>query len=270
MMTEDVRNLTRADYVEAVAVIERDGRLGAAGDLRKHCRTFAEWCVGRGLADYNPLAGLRRPRRTRAERLEAIERGRALDDGQIRAVWWAADRFGAFGGLVQLALLTAMRRGELSGLRWTDIKSDRIVLEAQHTKTGSAHEVPLTDLMREVLARQPRTGSKLVFPTSRSSTRISGWTMLVKRLVNASDIDLTMHDIRRTCRTLMSRLEVPEDIAELAIGHQRADLIARYNLDGAWPRRVDAFERVSKHLANVLRENSDLTGEPNVVAYRRK
>jgi integrase len=269
LMAEDVRTLTRSNYVEAVAVIERGGRLGAAGDLRKHCRTFAEWCVGRGLADYNPLAGLRRPRRTRAERLEAAERGRALDDTEIRRVWQAAGGLGSFGGLVQLALLTGMRRGELSGLRWSDVKSDRIVLEAQHTKTGTAHEVPLTDLMREVLAQQPRTSSKLVFPSSRTNGRILGWTKLVNRLVAISGVDLTMHDMRRTCRTLMSRLEVPEDIAELAIGHQRADLIARYNLDHAWARRVEAFERLSRHLAGVVHRGKT-QGEANVVPYRRK
>ena len=94
-----------------------------------------------------------------------------------------------------------MRRGELSGLRWSDIKADRIVLEAQHTKTGTAHEVPMTDLIRDVLARQPRTGSKLVFPSSRINTRITGWTKLVTRLVKNSGADLTMHDTRRTCRT---------------------------------------------------------------------
>ena len=47
-----------------------------------------------------------------------------------------------------------MRRGELSGLRWDDIKADRIVLDARHTKTGVDHEIPLTGLMREVLATQ--------------------------------------------------------------------------------------------------------------------
>jgi len=57
----------------------------------------------------------------------------------------------------------------------------------------------------------------------------------------------------------MSRLDVPEHIGELAIGHERADLVARYNLDGARTRRVDALERVSKHLANVVRDNSGST-----------
>lgn len=249
LIANDVAMLTRGNYVAAIAEIERSGRMGAAEDLRRHCRTFAEWCVGRGLVDHNPLAGLRTPRRTRAERLEVAERGRALSDDEIKQIWGATAELGSFGGLVQLALLTAMRRREISGLRWGDIKADRIVLDAQHTKTGAAHEVPLTDLMREVLARQPRTSSALVFPSSRTQTRVSGWTKLVKRLVAASGVALTMHDTRRTCRTLMSRLDVPEDVAELAIGHQRADLVGRYNLDQAWLRRVEAFERVSTHVA---------------------
>ena len=104
LMKRDVRTLTRADYVEAIAVIEHDGRPGAANELRKHCRTFAEFCVGRGLADHNPLAGLRRPRLSRAERLEAVERGRALNDVELQKVWHVAPGLGPFGGLVQLRI----------------------------------------------------------------------------------------------------------------------------------------------------------------------
>jgi hypothetical protein len=50
----------------------------------------------------------------------------------------------------------------------------------------------------------------------------------------------------------MSRLGVPEDIAELAIGHVRADLIARYNKDEAWEGRRDAFTRVSDHIETLI------------------
>ena len=95
-----------------------------------------------------------------------------------------------------------------------------------------------------------------MFPSSRSNGRILGWTKLVKKLVKVSGIKLTMHDTRRTCRTLMSRLEVPEDMAELAIGHQRADLVARYNFDQAWRRRVEAFERVSTHVTQIISETA--------------
>jgi integrase len=257
LLARDVKTLTRSDYVDAISYIEKSGRPGAAQDLRNHSRTFCEWCVGSGLADHNVLAGLRRPRQTRAERLEAEERGRALSDAEIGQIWRAAESMGAFGKLTQLALPTGMRRGELSGLRWSDIRSDRIALEARHTKGGAAHEIPLTGLMCATLAKQPRTSSSLVFPSSRANGRISGWTKLVKRLVKESGVELTMHDMRRTCRTLMSRLGVNEDIAELAIGHQRADLVGRYNKDSAWEKRVKAFEQISAHITAIAGEASD-------------
>jgi hypothetical protein len=50
----------------------------------------------------------------------------------------------------------------------------------------------------------------------------------------------------------MSKLGVAEDIAELAIGHVRADLIARYNFDTAWAGRCDAFTRVSDHVESLI------------------
>jgi kynureninase len=37
-----------------------------------------------------------------------------------------------------------------------------------------------------------------------------------------------------------------------AIGHVRADLIARYNKDEAWEGRRDAFTRVSDHVATLI------------------
>jgi hypothetical protein len=50
----------------------------------------------------------------------------------------------------------------------------------------------------------------------------------------------------------MSRLGVAEDIAELAIGHVRADLVARYNKDQAWEGRCHAFARVSAQVATAI------------------
>ena len=77
-------------------------------------------------------------------------------------------------------------------------------------------------------------------------------TPLVAKLQQASGVDFRLHDLRRTARTLMSRLGVAKDIAELAIGHVRADLIARYNKDQAWSGGSDAFTRVSDHVAALI------------------
>src|SRR6516225_12167509 len=192
-----------------------------------------------GRASHNVLAGLRRPKRSRAERLAAgANGGRALSDDEIRNVWQAAGSFGAFGGLVRLAVLTGLRRGELAQLeRARDLTADRIVVQPEPAKTGNPHEVPLTPLMRAVIAGAPVATSKLLFPSPATGGRLAGWTRWVTNLRQASGVDFRLHDLRRTARTLMSRLDVPEDIAELAIGHVRADLIARYNKDEAWEGR---------------------------------
>jgi integrase len=254
LMTKEVTHLTRADLVTAIAAIEDDNRLGAAGDLRKFTRVFLEWCVSRGLLTANPLAGLRRPVRSRAERLAAASNGgRALSDDEIRKVWQTAGSLGTFGTLVRLALLTGLRRGELAQIeRARDLLADRIVVQPEHAKSGAKHEVPLTDLMRQVIAGSPVTTSKLLFPSAVTGGRIRGWTKFVAKLQQASGVQFTLHDLRRTARTLMSRLGVGEDIAELAIGHVRADLIARYNKDEAWEGRCDAFARVSAHVAALI------------------
>jgi len=126
------------------------------------------------------------------------------------------------------------------------------VVQPEPAKTGNPHEVPLTPLMRAVIAGAPVATSKLLFPSPATGGRLAGWTRWVTNLRQASGVDFRLHDLRRTARTLMSRLDVPEDIAELAIGHVRADLIARYNKDEAWEGRRDAFERVSTHVAALI------------------
>lgn len=248
LLTRDVGALTRKDIVSRIDALEAAGKPGAAQDLRRHSRSLLEFAVTRGLVQFNVLAGMRQPRSSRVERLQDARKGRALSDAEIAALWASSASLGSFGALLQLGLLTGLRRSELSGLKWSDIRDDRILIAAERAKTGHQHEVPLTAAMRAVLDAQPRTTSKLVFP-GRNNLRLAGWSKLVPRAVRVTGIDFRLHDLRRTCRTLMSRRAVLEEIAELAIGHVRRGLLATYNLDQAWAARVDAFEKVSAHIA---------------------
>jgi integrase len=266
----EIGALTRKDLIEQIEALENAGKPGAATDLRSHARAWLEWAVSRGLVQFNVLAGLRRPRSSRAERLGDENKGKALGDGEIVALWNSVRAMGAFGGLVRLALLTGMRRNELGGLRWSDVHDDRIVLAAHATKTGAKHEIPLTAAMRAVLTAQPRTTSDLVFPSSRTGAQMAGWTELVAAAVRVSGVAFKLHDLRRTTRTLMSRCDVREDIAELAIGHLRSGLLGIYNRDSAWSARVSAFEAVSQHVADLVASSgmpeASEAHEPRVVA----
>jgi integrase len=259
----EIGALTRKDLIGQIEALENAGKPGAATDLRSHTRAWLEWAVSRGLVQFNVLAGLRRERSSRAERLGEENKGKALSDEEIVALWNGVGGMGPFGGMVRLALLTGMRRNELAALRWSNVHDDRIVLAAAATKTGSVHEVPLTVLMRNVLAAQPRTTSLLIFPSSRTALQLRGWTGLVAAAASASGVDFRLHDLRRTVRTLMSRCGVPEDAAELSIGHVRRGLIGVYNKDNGWAARVSAFERVSAHVADLVSGVVENENEPN-------
>jgi site-specific recombinase XerC len=91
----EIDTLTRADLVGLIEDLENAGKPGAAIDLRSHSRAWLEWAVSRGLAPFNPLAGLRRPRSSRAERLGEENKGKALSDPEIIALWNSAGAMGA-------------------------------------------------------------------------------------------------------------------------------------------------------------------------------
>jgi integrase len=254
LMDRDVRDLTRQDFAGAITALEDHDKPGAAADLRKFARTFCDWCVGRGLATANVLSGWQRPKLSRAERLAAeVKKARALSDDEVRAVWTACAGRGSFGALVRLLLLTGARRGEIAKLERARVLSDRIVLPPLHTKMGRMHEVPLTELMRVVIAEQPHTTAALLFPSGKTNGPISGWTTLVAALRADSGVAFSLHDLRRTVRTSMSRLGVPDKVAELAIGHTAKDSLSlRYDFDQQWQARCDAFAKVSDHVARVV------------------
>ena len=251
LLAREVDTVKRKDIVVLIDTIENDGKPGAALDLRKHSRSLLEWTTSRGFTDFNPLAGMRRPKASRAERLEDESKGKALSDDQVRTLWTSAASLGAFGGLLRLALLTAMRRKELSGLKWSHVHDDRIVIEAEDAKTGSRHEIPMTATIRAILNAQPKTTSPLVFP-GRNNVRMTGWSKTVPNARAVSGVDFKLHDLRRTVRTNMSRLGVSEEAAELAIGHVRRGLVGTYNKDTSWAARADAFEKVSAHVAGIV------------------
>ncbi|MBI1208764.1 MAG: DUF4102 domain-containing protein [Azospirillum sp.] len=247
----DVAELTLRDVLAPIETLEALGKPGAALDLRKNVRAFLAWAQMSGRVHANVLAGVRRQRATRTERLVKACRGRALTDPELAALWRAATPDTVVGRYIRALILTGCRRGEMSGLTWDMVGSDRITLPPTHTKQGRAHVVPITAALREVLEACPRTSSSVVFASPRSNGVMRGWSQIVAKVEKASGVAFDLHDLRRTLRSGLSRLGVPTELAETCIGHQRAELIKIYDRDDKWPERVAAFTRWSEHVARV-------------------
>ena len=165
------------------AVLERlrDGlsRRCAANTVRSHLRPLGaalSWGVRRGIVPHNPLAGLERPRATHSlEYLSREDATKLLAAAAQRARdGRSADGVCRIG--VALGLYAGLRRGEIFGLRWTDIdlEAGRLTVARSYAllpKSGRPRHLPLpaalVPLLREWRAHCPETTERLVCPVLR-------------------------------------------------------------------------------------------------------
>jgi integrase len=167
-------------------------------------------------------------------------RSRILTDDELRAVWLAAEAdAGQFGAVVRLALLTAQRVAKIQTLRWSDIAIDGIwTIASEPREKGNAGSLPLPDVALDIIRAQPRIDSSpYVFPG-----RIDGVYSMHSRKKAEFDrrcgiTGWTVHDLRRTSRSLMARAGVRPDIAERVLGH------AMGKIEGTYDRHLYTAEK---------------------------
>jgi integrase len=198
------------------------------------------------------VKGMKRDKREPKERV----RSRFLDDDEIRAVWKAAKDLGTFGAFVQVALLTGQRREKVSTMRWDEVRDGvwTIPQESKREK-GTAGKIKLPQMALDIIQAQPQiAGNPYVF-AGRGRTPFNSFSVRKAEL----DKELppmpgwTLHDLRRTCRKLMTRARVRPDVAELALGHSIRGIQAIYDdpieyrplVDQALQRVADEVERIT-------------------------
>jgi integrase len=266
----DLRRLDRSTLVERIGEVEQSGRPGAAGYLRGKVTPFLNWCVDAGLLAASPLAGWRRSRRSRAERLTRA--GRALEDRELPILWWAADAAAwPLPIYLRVLLLTGQRRTETALMRWPDLDLDAgaWTIPAGVTKSGRGHRVPLAPEAVALLGAMPRlAGSSLVFP-GRNGKAVSGWSKRLAPVMAATAAagmrPWSLHDCRRTFRTGLGSLGVAPHVAELLVNHSLSDeLAAIYDRGEYQQQRVEAADRWASHVRELVE-----AGTPRVVPMRR-
>lgn len=189
-----------------------------------HClavaRTFFRWCVRppHRYIPHSPLEGL--------QVKLGSKRKRVLEDAELKTVWWAAEKQGyPYGTIVQLLMLNGQRRGEIANLRWPWINEKKrlITLPEWLTKNSKEHVFPYGQMTADLLEAVPRLNSTdLLFPSRVSNERpISGWSKYKKELGDGVE-GWTLHDLRRTYRTVHGQIGTSSEIGERLINHVAA------------------------------------------------
>jgi len=230
-------------------------------------------------------------------------RDRVLSDTEIRILWHGLDILSPVGKrpilgrpfaiALKLLLLTGARRGELSAAKWSDVRQEKWLTR---NVDGEMAETPVrtwtvtenkSDHRPLVLGLPPLACTLLdelqglapaatVWMPSRETGDVN--KERGRSILDASKTARTIlgmaywrpHDLRRTQRTILSRVGVPSEIAERVINHQSgnkmelvydqhryqweirdaliksADFIERIVRDPLTPEEIDAIAETIK------------------------
>lgn len=191
-------------------------------------------------------------------------RERTLSDEELRAYLAdpkACTRFERLSHAITLLLLTGQRRGELTLARWSDVdlKSATWAIPDENAKGGRGHVVPLTTwAVREFEAlRKLAKRSPWVLPANGSGEHLDpkqltrSLAKCLKRFEEQGVAAFTLHDLRRTCRTGLSRLKVEPHVAERVLNHVQPGIVGVYDRFAYLDEKRAALEKWAAHLEDL-------------------
>ena len=175
-----------------------------------------------------------------------------------------------------LLLCLGVRKAELTEARWREFDLDKALwhLPADRSKSGNGFTVPLPEQVvewfRELHTRS--CGSEYVFPNRRASKVPHMGKDTLNRAIaklfgrepgrkiqppnKMGDLEyFTVHDLRRTCRSLLASAGVPSHIAERCLNHKLKGVEGIYDRYDYLDERKAALEKVSTLIECYVTQN---------------
>jgi integrase len=272
-----VDEVSSRDIIQIIRLINQSGRPSISNDALNYCKQLFNHALKLDLLQNNPAApftekdaGGTEKSRDRALSLEEIETifevFRENSDVMARENYLA----------IVILIIFGVRKGELIAAQWSefDFHNMNWVLPAERTKTGVKIVIPIPEktlnVFKELHVRA--NGSEYLFPSRRASRRrkyISDDTLnhalakLFGKKVDSKKQPLpnilgehgiehfVVHDLRRTCRSLLAENGVPSHIAERCLNHKIKGVEGIYD-------RYDYLEERRKALTEVAAEITPL------------
>ena len=264
-------SVTPLDVRAIVRTVASSGRPTTANDTLMYLKQLFNHAIKLGLLTYNPAAafsvtdagGIEKSR-DRALGLEEISKVfkifRENSDSLTRDNYLAC----------ALLLVLGVRKTELTEARWTefDLENHRWQLSGERSKSGAEIVIPLplqaVGWLNELKIRA--SGSGYVFPNRRSSKQPHMGKDTLNRAIaklfgrepgrklqpenRMGDVaPFTVHDLRRTCRSLLASAGVPGHVAERCLNHKLKGVEGIYDRYDYFDERKEALAKVAELVA---------------------
>jgi integrase len=130
---------------------------------------------------------------------------------------------------------------------WTDIVDGVWNVRRSPGEKHTPKALPLPPLALAILEKQDRRSARV-------------WSLSVHHSKYKAALDAAcaldepwrVHDLRRTCRTVLANLGVPYDIGEAVLGHAVGSAVSRiYNRGDMTPHIGAALQQVADHISKL-------------------
>jgi integrase len=259
-----ITQLKKSQIVKLLDKIQDENGPVAADRLLALVRRILNWHAGRE-DDYRPPLLRVKPRKSASEQA----RDRVLDDRELAAVWQVSGEWDdPFASLVRFLLLTAARRNEAALMPRSEVNDGVWTLPAARNKVARDLVRPLSRMAIEVMPRVE--GSKYVF-TYDGRRGMTGFSKPKKRfdervaeVLGGPIPNWTLHDLRRTARSLMSRAGVLREHAERCLGHAIGSVVEQtYDRHRYQAEMLAAYEKLAHQIETITNPPTD-----NVVPFK--
>ncbi|MGB3445211.1 MAG: site-specific integrase [Xanthobacteraceae bacterium] len=264
-----IYELKRRQIVEMLDAVEDKAGPVMADRTLAHLRKAFNWQAARDDDFLSPI--VRGMARTKPKERA---RKRVLTDDEIRDIWQAletADVPSCYPRYIKMLLLTMTRRNESADMSAAEVEGDLWTIPGERYKNKLDHVIPLSPDAKTLIGAKPegfKGNNWFGFSTTDGARPFSGFSKAKKALDaeiakrrkaegRAKMPHWTLHDLRRTARTLMSRAKVPEDHAERAMGHVIAGVRGTYDRYSFLDEKREAFQKLADLVAIILKPPAD-------------
>lgn len=262
--------VTPLDIRRIIRTVAESGRPSIANDALMYLKQLFNHALKLHLLVYNPAqafkvddAGGLEKSRTRALTLDEL--AHVFRVFRENSTSFTRENYLACALLVTLGV----RKTELTEAKWSEMDLGKATwtLSAERSKTGTAITIPLPPATIEWLneLKIRACGSDYVFPSRRSAKSPHMGRDTLNRAISKmfgheagrtkqppnlmGDMDpFTVHDLRRTCRSILAAEGVAPHIAERCLNHKLKGIEAVYNQHDYLVERREALNLVSKRI----------------------
>lgn len=260
-----LEQVTPSDIRAIIRKIAESGRPSITNDALFYCKQLFTHGIKLDLLHHNPAAPFTMSDAGGVEK----SRNRALPQEELEIVFTALrEHHVQFTreNYLSVALLVnlGVRKGELIAAKWEEFDTTAKLwhLPEGRSKTGAAITIPIPDTalgwLKELHIRA--NGSEYVFPARKrgkvahisADTLNSALQKLHKEGKFGEVEHFTVHDLRRTCRSLLASIGVAGHVAERCLNHKLKGVEGIYDRYDYMGERREALDKLGAIIAPMV------------------